>query len=80
MADDADEPRGETRAVGWFSGVLAQAAQVLFAQCLAHVREDIHDVVVVFREVPDRGEDQTAIPLEEEVPRGVEIACFELLD
>ena len=48
----------------------------VFAQGLAHPGEDVHHVVVVLGVVPDRREDQPAVPFEEPVPGGLRPATL----
>src|SRR5438874_12311100 len=61
MADDGDEPRGKASAVFLLCREGTEPSQIVFAQGLAHPREDVHHVVMVLGVVTDRREDETSI-------------------
>ena len=80
VADDGDEPGGEAGAVIGLVDIGAEPPQVVGAQGFAHLREHVHDVVVVLGVVTDRREDEAAVAVEEPVPRGFRSAGLELGD
>ncbi len=71
---DGDQPRREPGAVVGLLGVDAKPPQAILAQRLAGAREDVHHIIVVLGVVPDGCEDETPVPIQEQVPRGVEPA------
>ena len=58
--------------------VAVQALEIRVAQRLTHVREHIHYVIIVLGVVADGGEDEAAILVEKQIPRGVYAAAPEL--
>ena len=80
IANNRDEPGGETRAMGRLLDIAAQASEVIRAQRLADTREDVHYVVVVLGVVANRGEDQAAVTIEKLVPSSVARATLQLND
>src|SRR5690242_16890291 len=80
VANDGDKPCREAGGVSAFCEVAAKATEILCSQGLAHLREHVHDLVVLRCVVPDRREDEAAIALDEEIPGAVEILRLELGD
>ena len=78
MAYHGDEPGGEAGAVVRLRRVGAQPPQVAFAQGCTYLREDVHYVVIVLGVMADGREDEAAILVEKQIPRGVYPAAPEL--
>src|SRR5207249_2136454 len=78
VADDGDEPGGEAGAVAGLGEIATEASEIVGPQGCAHLREHVHHFVVLRRVVPDRGEDEAAVTLDEEVPGAVGISRLEL--
>ena len=76
MMDDRHEPGGEARLSSL--GLLRYAKKVVVGKIGAHITEHVGDVVFVLQRTPDDGEDQVAISLYEEIPRGVAVAGLQL--
>src|SRR5690242_14358009 len=68
MTHHDDQPGRKARTVLVTGRVLPQPMKVVLAQRLAHVREDVHDVVVLAHVVTDRSEDEPPVPVDELVP------------
>lgn len=80
VVDDDDEPGGERAVRVDVGGAAPQASEIILAEGFAHPGEDVHDVVVFGGVVADRPEDEAAVALDEEIPRGVGITCLERSD
>ena len=52
--------------------------EVVRAQRFTRAREHVHHIVIILGVVPDRCEDETPVPIEEQVPCGVEPAPLQL--
>ncbi len=63
--------------MGWLSGVLAEAREIVRPQCLAHPGEHVHHVVGVRGVMADRGEDEPAVALDEGIPGSVGVPGLE---
>src|SRR4051812_3968657 len=77
VANDSNEPRREAGGMGAVGEIAAQASEIVRAQRLADEGEHVHDFVVLRRIVADRGEDETAVMLDEEIPCAVGIVVVE---
>src|SRR2546429_8532872 len=71
MADDRDEPRGKTSAVVLLCREGTEPSQIVFAQGLAHPREDVHHIVMVLGVVADGREDEASLAAGKQGPPGV---------
>ena len=71
VPNDRDEPGGEPGSMLRLFDPRPEPSQVVRAQRLARAREYIHHIVVVLGIVPDGCEDETPVPIQEQVPRGV---------
>ena len=78
MPNDGHEPGRERGPVFRLIRVGADPSQPVGAQGLAHLREDVHHIVVVLGVVPDGSEDETSVATDKLIPRGVQVAAVQL--
>src|SRR2546425_3423974 len=76
-AHDRDQPGRELGAMVGLGEIAAEAGEIVVAQRGAHVRENVHHIVVVTGVVTDRAENQPTVPPDEEIPRGLAVSSVE---
>src|SRR2546429_9603709 len=74
MSNDRDEPGGKAGLMFRLLDPGPETPEVVRAQCFTRAREHIHHIVVVLGIMPDGCEDETPVPIQEQVPRGIEPA------